>query len=131
MLPEINDPATRAATWTTAASVVLAIVWRVYLWVRRDSRIDAAGQSTSDVYKDIIAQLEAHIARLEARLSAAEARANVLDEHLKAAGIRINDEVNARYLAESKLRRVESELLGAQSLAESLRVQLNAAQGAP
>lgn len=107
----------------------LLLAFKLWLKGRSDLRADGAGQSQADAYRDIIKDQDAHIERLEARLSGCEARANVLDEHLKAARIRINDEVNRRYIAESAQHRVESELIGAQSLVESLQAELQAARG--
>lgn len=116
-----------SALATGIAGILLA--FKLWLKGRSEWRADGAGQSQADAYRDIIKDQDAHIERLEARLSGCEARANVLDEHLKAARIRINDEVNRRYIAESAQHRVESELVGARSLVEALQAELQAARG--
>lgn len=124
VFPEIEDPATRAALGTAGFGTAAAIVFRVLMWLRRDKRQDTAEQSTEDVYQGIIAQLEAHIARLETRANAAEAQAMVFDTHNKAQATRLRDEIDARYIAESKLRRTESEMIGLRALIESLRARI-------
>lgn len=129
MLPNLENLSAKEGSALATGIAGLLLAFKLWLKGRSDLRADGAGQSQADAYRDIIKDQDAHIERLEARLSGCEARANVLDEHLKAARIRINDEVNRRYIAESAQHRVESELIGAQSLVESLQAELQAARG--
>jgi hypothetical protein len=69
VLPEIEDPATRAAGWSAIVGVLMAAAWKVRLWMRMDARTDRAGEVGQSTYEKMIESLNRQNDFLNKRLA--------------------------------------------------------------
>ena len=114
VLPEIDDPGIKAATYGTLITFLIGVAWKLRLWMRGDARTDgaaerdaAAEKRAQDVWMHTVERLEATIKRM--------------DEELKALSTRLNTEVQMRYAAEGGLRRAEYRIAELESALAALR----------
>lgn len=96
MLPEVNDK----AGWIAGAVLAVAGLWKAYLKVRGDRRIERGDDAAEHGYALTISTLEKTVERLDALVS-------VLNHRLDVMGKRLEEEMDAHRQARHTARDAE------------------------